>query len=261
MMISTFLDNKLNKQFQKVIKNIAIALFWMALWALAAQWVNSPLVLPAPLATLQGVFILAGDFKFFVSIGLTLFRVFGGVLISVLLGYGLGLIGGLYRPFYEVMNPFVSTIRSLPVVSVIILINLWVVSGLVPLIVTFLVCFPVTWTNVVQGVKSTDLKLLQMAKIYNIDQKKIIRNIYMPSIKPYAISALMNVIGLGWKVTVTAEVLANALPSIGMNLYYTKIYLETDLLFSWTLVIVICSLIIEKMTLYIIARNNGKGAE
>jgi NitT/TauT family transport system permease protein len=80
----------------------------------------------------------------------------------------------------------------------------------------------------------------------------------VPSIKPYAVSALMNAIGLGWKVTVTAEVLANALPSIGMNLYYSKIYLETDLLFSWTLVIVICSLAIEKITLYVVG-NNRKG--
>jgi NitT/TauT family transport system permease protein len=69
----------------------------------------------------------------------------------------------------------------------------------------------------------------------------------------------MNAIGLGWKVTVTAEVLANALPSIGMNLYYSKIYLETDLLFSWTLVIVLCSLVIEKITLHVIGVNNRKG--
>lgn len=259
MKISTFLENKQNNTLKKVLGKIGVALFWVLLWALAARWVNSPLVLPSPLATLKGVFTLAGDFEFFVSIGTTLLRVFGGVFISVALGLVLGLAGGLNKPFYEIMNPFVSTIKSLPVVSVIILINLWIASGLVPLVVTFLICFPVTWTNVVQGVRSTDKKLLEMAKIYNVEQTKIIRDIYLPSVKPYAVSALMNAIGLGWKVTVTAEVLANALPSIGMNLYYAKIYLETDLLFSWTLVIVICSLVIEKITLYMIARNNRMG--
>lgn len=258
MKISTFLENKQDKPLKKIIGKIGVALFWVLLWALAARWVDSPLVLPSPLKTLEGVIILAGDFEFFVSIGVTLLRVFGGVFISVLLGLVLGLAGGLNKPFYEIMNPFVSTIKSLPVVSVIILINLWIASGLVPLVVTFLICFPVTWTNVVQGVRATDKKLLEMAKIYNVEQTRIIRDIYVPSIKPYAVSALMNAIGLGWKVTVTAEVLANALPSIGMNLYYSKIYLETDLLFSWTLVIVICSLVIEKITLYVIG-NSRKG--
>jgi NitT/TauT family transport system permease protein len=98
-----------------------------------------------------------------------------------------------------------------------------------------------------------------MAKVYNVDRSKVIKDIYIPSIKPYAVSALMNAIGLGWKVTVTAEVLANALPSIGMNLYYAKIYLNTDLLFAWTLVIVICSYAIEKITLHMIAGNNRRG--
>ncbi|MBC3797208.1 ABC transporter permease [Acetobacterium tundrae] len=260
-MISTKLQNKQIQSLIKIGKKIGVALFWVLLWAVAAWWVDSSLVLPSPLDTLKGIITLSGDFKFFVSIGVTLLRVFGGVTISVALGLVLGLIGGLNKPFYEIMNPFVSIIKSLPVVSVIILINLWIASGVVPLVVTFLICFPVTWTNVVQGVHATDDNLLQMAKVYNVSQQRIIRDIYIPAVKPYAVSALMNAIGLGWKVTVTAEVLANALPSVGMNLYYSKIYLETDLLFSWTFVIVMCSYIIEKVTLYIIERNKRKGAD
>lgn len=255
MNLSTRLENKQ----KKIVVKIGAVLFWILLWAMAARWVNSPLVLPSPLKTLEGVITLSGDFEFYVSVGVTLARVFGGVLISVLLGMILGLAGGLNELFYEIMNPFVTTIKSLPVVSVIILINLWIASGLVPLVVTFLICFPVTWTNVVQGVRSTDPKLLEMAGVYNVSRGRKIKDIYLPSIKPFWVSALMNAIGLGWKVTVTAEVLASALPSVGMNLYYAKIYLETDLLFSWTLVVVVCSYIIEKGTLYFIRRTK-KGA-
>lgn len=258
MTTSTVLENKKKSRLKKVMLKSGVILFWVLLWALAAQWVNSPLVLPSPLKTLAGVVTLAGNFEFFVSIGITLTRVFGGVFISVLLGMVLGLVGGLNALFYEIMNPFVTTIKSLPVVSVIILINLWIASGLVPLVVTFLICFPVTWTNVIQGVRSTDIKLLEMAKLYNVSKAKKIKDIYIPSIKPFGVAALMNAIGLGWKVTVTAEVLANALPSVGMNLYYSKIYLETDLLFSWTLVIVCCSFIIEKTTLAVI-KKTGRG--
>lgn len=257
MKTSTGLLSK--KDLKKLVIKAGAVLFWLLLWAMAAQWVNSPLVLPSPFLTLRGVFDLVAEPDFFISLATTLVRVFGGVLFSVILGLVLGILGGLNRPFYELMSPFVSTIKSLPVVSVIILINLWIYSGIVPLVVTFLICFPVTWTNVVQGIRATDQGLLEMAKIYNVGPTKVIFDIYIPSIKPYFISALMSAIGLGWKVTVTAEVLANALPSVGMNLYYAKIYLETDQLFSWTLVIVVCSIIIEKISLYGLNKVKKRG--
>jgi NitT/TauT family transport system permease protein len=240
--ISTQLGNKKN------IKLGAI-LFWIVIWILAAWRVNNPLVLPSPFDTLKGLVKLTESADFLVAIIVTLIRVFAGVLFAFGMGLALGIAGGLNRFFYELLNPLVVTIRSVPVVSVIILINLWIASSLVPLVVTFLICFPVTWTNVTQGVFSTDKKLLEMAAVYHVSPAKILKNIYLPSIRPYASSALINAIGLGWKVTVTAEVLANALPSMGMNLYYARIYLETDLLFAWTLVIVVLSYLIEKLTI------------
>lgn len=249
-----------NSKTKNLIIKIGVPIFWVLLWWLGAKVVGSNLVLPSPLKALEGLVKLAGTSELYISISATLLRVFGGVFVSVLLGMILGLIGGLNKIFYEFLDPFVSVIKSLPVVSVIILINLWINSGLVPLAVTFLVCFPITWINIVQGVRSTDPKLLEMAELYNISKSKKIREIYIPSLKPFGISALMSAIGLGWKVTVTAEVLANALPSVGMNLYYSKIYLDTDLLFAWTLVIVICSYIIEKITLYFIGKmKKGDG--
>lgn len=59
---------------------------------------------------------------------------------------------------------------------------------------------------------------------------------------------------MGWRSTVTSEVLANALPSVGMNLYYAKVYLETETLFSWTLIVVICSFTLEKLTVWFLRK-------
>ncbi|WKY43597.1 ABC transporter permease subunit [Eubacteriaceae bacterium ES2] len=242
MKISTQLVNKR-------IYKLGMILFWFLIWMLAAWRVNNPLVLPSPFDTLKGLAKLTESPDFFLAIIVTLIRVFAGVLFAFAMGVVLGIAGGLNRFFYELLNPLVVTIKSVPVVSVIILINLWIASSLVPLVVTFLICFPVTWTNVSQGIFATDKKLLEMAAVYRVSPAKILKEIYLPSISPYASSALINAIGLGWKVTVTAEVLANALPSMGMNLYYARIYLETDLLFAWTLVIVILSYLIEKLTI------------
>ena len=61
--------------------------------------------------------------------------------------------------------------------------------------------------------------------------------------------------GLAWKSGIAAEVLAQPNRAIGSNLYYSKIYLETSNLFAWTIVVVLLSLIIEKLIAYIIERK------
>ncbi|MEF9918566.1 MAG: ABC transporter permease subunit [Eubacterium sp.] len=251
MKIST--DSHIKKIMPEAVKLLAL-LFWLLVWQIVANMMGNTLVLPSPITTLKVMYGVIMTPSFFPDLGMTLFRVFGGVGISVAIGIIFGILGGLNKMLYTLLEPFVTITRTLPVVSVIILINLWVKSSFVPLVVTFLVCFPITFTNVVEGIHHTDLNLLEMAKVYNVSFQKVLRNIYLPSIKPFCVSALMTAIGMGWKVTVTAEVLANALPSVGMNLYYAKVYLETETLFAWTLIVVICSFAIEKITNLILKR-------
>jgi NitT/TauT family transport system permease protein len=52
-------------------------------------------------------------------------------------------------------------------------------------------------------------------------------------------------LGIGWKVTVAAEVLSHPRFSIGTYLYESKAYLNTPQLFAWTLVIILLSFIFE----------------
>ncbi|KXZ40436.1 Binding-protein-dependent transport system inner membrane component [Alkalithermobacter thermoalcaliphilus JW-YL-7 = DSM 7308] len=70
-------------------------------------------------------------------------------------------------------------------------------------------CFPIIWTNVVTGVKNVDKKLLQMAKVYKVKNTVILKRIYLPSITPYVSAAFITSLGLGWKVSVAAEVLSH----------------------------------------------------
>lgn len=220
--------------------------------------VGNDLILPSIPATLSATAQVATQSNFFQILGFTLLRVFGGIAISILAGAVLGILCGMQRWLYELIAPLTTVIRTLPVVSVIILINLWVRSGIVPLVVSFLVCFPIIWTNVVEGYRNTDPDLLEMARVFGVGRSKVLWQIYVPSIRPYMMAAMMNAIGMGWKATVTAEVLGNALPSVGMQLYYSKIYLETPTLFAWTLVLVIASFAIEKATAAIFSRKDAR---
>ncbi len=248
------MNYRIKNVISRHIKMVAL-FFWILVWQLAAVGVGNPLILPSVGDTLMALGPILTDPASALNLLLTLLRVFGGVGISVVAGLALGIASGLNRVVRGIVNPVTALIRTLPVVSVILLINLWVRSGVVPLVVSFMVCFPIVWTNAVEGIENTDSQLLEMAKVYGVPAPRVLQKIYLPSVRPYFLAALTNAVGMGWKATVTAEVLANALPSVGMNLYYAKLYLETPTLFAWTFILVLASFIIEKITGFVIQKR------
>lgn len=247
MKIFTILKNK-------KIARIIVAIFWIAIWEIASLLIGKEVYLPSPLNTIKALLTLSITSKFWYSIAMTFIRVVLGFVISCIAGIILGIICGLNRFLYELLNPLVIAIKSTPVMSIIIIALIWFQSGRVPIFVCFLMCFPIIWTNAVEGIRQVSKDLLQMAKVYRVNRSLIIRRIYIPSIRPYLIAGVTTALGLGWKVTVAAEVLSNPKFSIGGNLYGAKVYLESSQLFAWTSVVIILSFAFEYLFKYIIGR-------
>lgn len=86
-----------------------------------------------------------------------------------------------------------------------------------------------------------------MAKAYRFSFGKKMRYLYLPSLLPYFAAACSTGIGIGWKAGIAAEVLGLPKNSIGKALYNAKIYLEMPDLFCWTAVIILLSLLFEKL--------------
>jgi len=231
-----------------------VAIFWIAIWEIASLLIGKEVYLPSPLNTIKALLTLSITSKFWYSIAMTFIRVVLGFVISCIAGIILGIICGLNRFLYELLNPLVIAIKSTPVMSIIIIALIWFQSGRVPIFVCFLMCFPIIWTNAVEGIRQVSKDLLQMAKVYRVNRSLIIRRIYIPSIRPYLIAGVTTALGLGWKVTVAAEVLSNPKFSIGGNLYGAKVYLESSQLFAWTSVVIILSFAFEYLFKYIIGR-------
>ena len=82
--------------------------------------------------------------------------------------------------------------------------------------------------------------------------------IYIPSVLPYMMAACRTALGLSWKAGVAAEVIGVTKNSIGRQLYYSKIYLETADLFAWTAVVIFLSLLLEKLFVWAMNRLTKK---
>ncbi|NTW71623.1 MAG: ABC transporter permease subunit [Eubacteriaceae bacterium] len=231
----------------RMLKHVLALVFWLVLWHLAAVKVGSPIILPTPGAAFQKLLEMIPEKEFQLSVGTTMLRIAIGITLSSTVGIIAGVLCGLYRPIYEIISPVIAIIKAVPVISVSILILLWLSDSAAPVAVCFLLCFPAMWSNTLRGILETDKKLLEMAYLYKVGKCKIIRTIYMANLKPYVLSGLSISIGLGWKSTVTAELLSSSRYSIGRMIYNSKIYLVTEELFAWTLVVVVLSFLMEYM--------------
>lgn len=245
-----------NKGFLQKVYPIFI---WIFIWQLIAILVNKQLFIPTPRSTFEAINMLVLKSDFWMIIGMSIYRVLVGFIFAMILGCITGIIAGLNNVVYQLFHPMIVTIKSTPVLSFIIIALLWFGSGNVPIFICFLMCYPIIWISVVEGIKSVDKQLLQMAKIYQVKTIYIIKNIYIPTIIPYIVTGTLNGLGLGWKVTVAAEVLSHPQYAIGAELHSAKIYLESEQLFAWTIVVIVLSMLFEFLFELIVHRFGRQG--
>ena len=228
-------------------KSILILAFWLGVWEALALLVGKELLLPDPLSVLSRLAALAASGGFWRTAAVSLGRILLGGVCGIILGTLLAAVTCRFSPVRALLSPLLTIARSTPVASFILLVLIWVGRDILPCVIVIVMVAPVVWANVSAGVAGTDPQLLALARVYRFGSWKTLRLVYIPSVTPYFIAACQTALGLSWKAGVAAEVLAVPTLSIGRRLYEAKLYLETADLFAWTVVVVLCSLALEKL--------------
>ncbi len=233
---------------RKAAGRILAVLLALGLWQLAAMAVNLPVLLPAPHRVLLRLGRLCLEGTTWAVVLRTTVRILAGFLSGLLLG-GLAAALALRFPAIETLLwPYVAAMKSVPVASVIILILIWCSAGrLVPLI-AFLMAFPILYGNLLAGLRAADPELLEMAELFHIPWTRRLRCLYLPRLRPYLRSGCGMAMGLCWKAGVAAEVIGVVSGSIGEQLYAAKVYFQMADLLAWTVLIVLCSAVLERLT-------------
>ncbi len=244
-MTSTTLNKNL---FQyKGFRTFLAAVFWIGLWQLAYFTVKQEILIVSPVRVLQRLSELAQIKEFWLTAFLSMLRIVEGFLLGVAFGSALAVLTSVSRMLYDIFYPVISIIKATPVASFIILALVWIPSTHVPSFTSFLMVTPIIWANMINGIKKTDKNLLQMAASYRFGLVKTVKRVYLPSVMPYFTAACTTGMGLAWKAGISAEVLSVTPLSIGRQIYNSKIYIETDDLFAWTVLVIVMSVILERL--------------
>ncbi|MBE6902356.1 MAG: ABC transporter permease subunit [Ruminococcaceae bacterium] len=225
---------------------------WLLVWQICAAALNEKILLPSPITVAGRLAELVPQFDFIKSIGFTLGRILIGFFIGVTIGTALAALSGKVRFIRTLFAPLISAMKSIPVASFTILALIWVSSRNLSVLISVLIAIPIVYSNMLEGIDCLDPKLKTMAEVFEIPKSKRFVGIYLSQLLPYFRSASKLAMGLCWKSGVAAEVIGIPDGSIGERLYMSKMYLETEDLFAWTLVIILLSFLCEKLFMLLV---------
>lgn len=224
----------------------------LLVWQLAAASLASSLLLVSPLRVLERLCGLVREPQFYAAVGFSFVRIVAGFLLGLGCGTLLAVAASRWHLAEVLLWPYVTVIKTTPVASFIILCLIWLDSSSLPVFISFLMVLPIVYANMLEGIRQTDQKLLEMAKLFRVGAGRRLLYIYLPQLRPYLITACSVALGLSWKAGIAAEVIGIPDGSIGERLYEAKVYLNSADLFAWTVVIIAVSIAFEKLFLWLL---------
>lgn len=241
----------------RLLRGVAVALFWLAVWSCGCYLANRTLLMPLPYPwdVAKVLWQLIREDFFWTSVGMSLLRVVAGFAVALLAGVALAMLTTRFAAMHTLFSPILSVIKATPVASFILLAFLWIRKENMPTFIAFLMVIPLVWENVRQGILHTDTKLLEMAKVFRLSYRQRLWHIRLPSVKPYLQAAITTGFGFAWKAGVAAEILCWTDDSIGYHIAVEQKALETAHVFAWTAVMVVLSVLLERLLRLLINRQ------
>jgi NitT/TauT family transport system permease protein len=222
-------------------------LLLITVWYIFSSVVNNSFILPNPIIVFDTLLKLLTNFSTYSTIGITIFRLIAAFIISAFLGVFLGLLAGNYSWLDEFLHPLVTTLRTLPVASIIIIIIILFGNQSSLYLITFLMIFPIIYEASKSGVNNIPLDLKNNIALETHQRFVIMIKIQLPLSLPYIKTALFQSIGLGFKVIVMAEFISQTTKGIGYELFRGTTVIQYELVFAWTIIIIVIVMIFEIM--------------
>lgn len=228
-------------------RKILILAGWLCIWQIVSLICDNSILIVGPVETAATLIQNGVELQFWQTVLTSFARILGGLAAGVVVGVLLAVVSYRYSIIEEILQPFMTLIKAVPVASFAVLLLIWWGASHLSIGICLMVVLPQIYVNTLAGLKNTDVRLLEMAKVYKMPLWNRFFYIYRPALRPFLESGLKVAIGMAWKSGVAAEVIGTPDFSIGERLYMSKIYLDTAGVLAWTAVTILLSVMTEKL--------------
>ncbi|SNX54278.1 ABC transporter permease [Thermoanaerobacterium sp. RBIITD] len=243
------------KQRNYFIIGCSSFVIFFILWSILSYSGLVPKIfLPTPTETIQAAIRLFTEFNFIHDIGITIFRVLMGFLISALIAIPLGILIGTYKPIEAFLEPLMSFVRYLPASAFIPLFILWIgVNEVQKIAIIFIGSFPQLVLMISTTIRNVREDLLDVAYTLGTSQSSVLWRIILPSSLPAIIDSLRLILGWAWTYIIVAE-LVGASSGIGYVIINAQRMLRTSEIFVGIVVIGLIGLLFDYFFKYLYNR-------
>ena len=131
---------------------------------------------------------------------------------------------------------------------------IWLSAARLSVFISFLIVVPIVYQNVRNALDNINPELTDLGRMEKISYPRMLFDVLFPEIAPAIHSTASVTAGMAWKAGVAAEIIGTPKGSIGKQLYLAKIYLDTDDLLAWTVIIVVISVLFEKLFVFLLKK-------
>ena len=129
-----------------------------------------------------------------------------GYILAVVVGLGVGLLMGRNRLIEQVLNPYINFMQATPLVAVVPLIVIWLGIGFPARVaVVFILAVWSVIINTSTGVKTVPRVMIDVARVYHLSERRVMREIALPNAVPHIFAGLRIALGKGLIGMIIAE--------------------------------------------------------
>jgi sulfonate transport system permease protein len=186
--------------------SVVVIALWQGLFYLGCL---NPVLLPPPSQVAQAFWELLKSGDLLRHIGISVLRVLEGFAIAALLGLGLGVAIGLSRTLDRWTDLIIQVVKPIPPIAWIPLAILWFGIGEQSKVyIIFLGAFFPIIINTIDGIRQTDGKFVELARILAVPRTKFVRQVVLPGALPAIMTGLRVGLMVAWMCVVAAELIA-----------------------------------------------------
>jgi NitT/TauT family transport system permease protein len=189
----------------------AISVFGgLAIWEILARLLlENELLIPPPSSVARSFWSLTASGQLNKHFAATLLEFAYGFSTACVVGVVIGYFMGVYKRFDEIMDPWIATMYSIPIITIVPLIIIWFGIGMVSkVIVVFKITAVAIILNTAAGIKNLDPVWLELAKSLRLSGWETTYKIRFPGALPYIITGMRLGVGRALLGVIVAELMA-----------------------------------------------------
>lgn len=236
--------NPKTRQISPIYMKLGVFCMLMVTWQSVAMLLKVS-DFPSLLQTLYALQYHAFEGDLVSNVMITVSRVLISFTLAMLLGSLWGIAMGSKAWINNISDSLLIILLNIPALVVIILSYIWI--GLVEAAAITAVVInktPMVAVMLREGARTTDLKLAEVAKVYQLSWYRFMSAIYLPQLYPFFLAAARNGLSLIWKIVLVVELLGRS-DGVGFALYSMFQFFDIAGILAYTMVFIGVVFVIE----------------